>query len=238
MLVGGLIGYMVSRINPPLYQASALIQVSIDESRASIPNDITIRQAYDRVRIIILADDTLISALDRFSDSAGDIETIPTLEEFRSEIKLAQRFNAFELVVNAVDPGQAASLANYWGEIALQEIEAATQYALMAGEYQSALFEASCTIRMDEVESEVEAIWHCASGRDDIDPDALSAGLLEAVKRSRGVLPVFSFSWARRAETPIRSSDIADGWLVLAGSLLGLIGMSILELYRIDNLES
>ena len=106
--LGALIGYMLSVINPPLYQGSALIQVSIDQNRASVPNDITIRQAYDRVRLIILADDTLITALDRYSESLEERGTLPTLEEFRSKIKLAQRFNAFELVVNSADPVQAA----------------------------------------------------------------------------------------------------------------------------------
>src|SRR3970040_1817505 len=53
------LGLLVSFARPMVYQASALVGVDIDRSRAEVPDDITVRQAYDRVRALLLADDTL-----------------------------------------------------------------------------------------------------------------------------------------------------------------------------------
>ncbi len=238
MLIGGLFGYLVSMLNQPLYQGSALIQISIDQNRASVPDDITVRQAYDRIRLVILADDTLNATLELYAVSGVNTGDVPTLPEFRSMIKLAQRFNAFELVVSSADPEQASSLANFWGEVALREIEAATSYTLLAGAYQSALYEASCVISIEDGGSDPQAIWQCASDRADVDPESLSAGILEAVKQVAESSRYFPSPGQTGPRSRYSSSDAADGWLVLAGSVLGLIGLVLIELFRMNTIES
>jgi hypothetical protein len=231
MIIGGIVGYVLSISRPPLYEASASLQVSVDHHRALIPDDYTLVRAFDKVRLIFLADETVGKVLQTYS-SLGDSEfSIQTVDDFRSSIRLAQRGEGFQLSVYSDSPKEASELVNLWGEVGLAEIEVATRHAMRAAEYQSALYGTWCEITTRDIESESQTIWVCKYGEDQIDPDELEEGILEEVRKSRGILPVFSFSWIEKSSPPEKPITWTAGWFVICGALIGFILTSMLQVY-------
>jgi hypothetical protein len=232
ILVGGLMGLIFSFSRPPVYEASVFLQVSVDHGRALIPDDYTRLRAFDKVRLIFLADDTITQVLQKYSHETGGTNSIQDVAEFRASIKLTQRQEGFQLFVYSSSPVEASSLANLWGEIALSEIREATRHALRAAEYQSALYGAWCKIAAGEEGSESQIFWVCQYGGGQIAPGDLAEGVLEEVQKSRGILPVFSFSWIEKSSPPEKPVRSAFGWSVIAGALVGLILSGLFQIYR------
>jgi hypothetical protein len=232
MIVGGSAGFLFDAVRPPIYEASASIQVSVDRNRALIPDDYTLLRAFDKVRLVFLADETLEEVLRFFSSLSDTDRTTHDVDTFRSQIRLAQNGEVFQLYVYANSPKEASQLANLWAEVGLIEIEAATRHSLRAGEYQSALYGTWCELTTIEVDSKSETIWLCKYGDGRMDPDELQEGILEEVQKSRGILPIFSFSLIEKASPPGKPLTWTSGWYVLCGALIGLVLASLIQSYR------
>jgi len=236
MIVGGMLGLVFSLSRPPIYEASAYLQVSVDRNRALIPDDYTLLRAFEKVRLVFLADETLSEVLKRYAASRDTGIPIQDVADLRSSIRLNHREEGFQIFVYADSPEKASDLANLWGEVALTEIREATRHALRAGEYQSALYGTWCEIASRDVDSPSQFIWICKYGEGQIDPDKLEEGILEEVQKSRGILPVFSFSWIEKSSPPKKPIAWVSGWFVYCGALIGLLLTSILQVIRKQNL--
>jgi hypothetical protein len=221
-LLGALVGYLVSAARPEVYQASALLGIGIDRNRAVVPDDITVRQSSDRVRALLLADDTLERAALEAGQAASDDSLPQSAEALRERIRLAERPDGWELIVFAESPAGAEVLAGAWAEASLEQISNASVHALRAAEWQQVVYEASCRLQP----AEAGAMWLCLSAPPGGDPEALPASLLAEVEASRGILPVFTYSLLREARATSRPVVWATGPLVLAGAILGsLVGV-------------
>ena len=238
IVLGGLLGLGIASLQQPVYEASAMILVSVDHNRANVRDDITIYQAEDRVREVVLSDDTLRRALALLGTERVQ-GTFPTPASFRDNVRIAQHPAGFELLFYANDPALGADAANAWARASLAELEQAYIHAIQAAELQQALYEAHCFLQVLEESADGRAEWVCTSGGRNIDVDTLPHELLEEAKASRGILPFFSFGFGREAvpaETAIawsRSSLILGGLLsgLFLGSLLA-IGMSLVSVKK------
>jgi uncharacterized protein involved in exopolysaccharide biosynthesis len=212
----------MASLREPLYEASAMILVSVDHNRASVRDDITIYQAEDRVRELVLSDNTLQGALallggNQLSDS------YQTPVQFRSSTRIAQHPAGLELLFYAHDPGFAAEAANAWASASLSSLEEAYIHAVRAADLQQALYEAHCSLQLLEEGSQTRAQWVCTSGERNIDVDNLPQKLLEEAKASRGILPFFSFSLGREAVPPETEVLWSRSGLVLGGLIAGVM---------------
>jgi hypothetical protein len=141
-MIGGLIGLLASQFRPPVYQASALIGIGIDRGRADIPQEATVRQAYDRVRGLLLADDVLDRAVSLSAERAGGEPSAESSAAMRGRIRLVERPDGWELIVYGPAGPEAERLAQAWADASLEGIAAASVHALRAAEWQNILFEA------------------------------------------------------------------------------------------------
>lgn len=214
-VAGGILGLLASFAQAPRYRSSAVIEIAVDYNRTAPAREVTVEQAFDRVRSLLLADETLEGAI-RLSGAAGI-----DVPEVRSRIRLAHRPNGWELIVDGQDPAQAAALAEAWANVAMARLEEAMGHALRAAELQWALYQASCQLVADEAAR--QALWVCQSDVVEGDPATLAASLLAEASLSHGILPVFTYSVAQHAAVP-RSPMVWDrGWLILAGAMAGMI---------------
>jgi len=226
LLLAGLVG----AIRPPLYQASVFIEYAVDYSRTAHMDDITVHQAYEQVRRMILADATLQTTLDAAQEMVGGELIFTDTADFRSQIQLSRYPGGFELIVYGQDPEHSATAVNAWAEIALRQTEKAIGHAIRAAELQSEIYKAGCKLSPDPGDSD-RVVWLCASGRPNIDPDELADDLLREVQRTRGILPIFTFSLLQEAQVPTDPIAWSRGSIVLAcaivGLLLGFIGVNL-----------
>jgi uncharacterized protein involved in exopolysaccharide biosynthesis len=233
MLIGGLTGVVFSIARQPLYEASASLLVAVDRGRSIVIDDFTVVQATDRVRALILSDDTLKKALDLLSKSASEIEAFDSIRSFRSTLRITNSPASFELLVYTNDPTLAAAAANAWAKASLAALDEAYLHAIRAAEFQNALYEASCTLTLRIDGTQEQAAWLCTSGRWEDEGEDLPEAILEEVKASRGILPIFSFVLGQEAQSPqnpilwARSSLIISGLIV--GGLLGIFVLMVMQ---------
>lgn len=214
-VAGGILGLFASLGRAPVYQSSSVIEIGVDYNRTAPMRDLTMEQAFDRVRALLLADETLAQAIRR-SGAEGRID----VPEMRSRIRLAHRLGGWELSVDGGDPVESAALAEAWAEVAIGRLEEAMNHAVRAAEWQWALFHASCKLVPDEAVPQT-ALWVCRSDAVEGDPASIPSSLLAEASLSHGILPIFTFSLVQHASVPARPILWDRGALVLAGAVAG-----------------
>ena len=231
-LVGAVIGGLIAFTRPPVYQASVFIEYAVDYSRTAHMDDITVHQAYEQVRRMLLADETLQATLEAANESVGEELIFTNAAALRSQIQLSRYPGGFELIVYGQDPEQSAAVVNAWSEVALEETEKAIGHAIRAAELQSKIYKGGCKLSPDPGNSD-RVVWLCASGHPEIDPDELTDDLLREIQQTRGILPIFTFSLLQGAQVPTDPIAWSRGTIVLAcamvGFLLGFIGINLFK---------
>jgi hypothetical protein len=221
-LAAGLLGLLASSFRPPLYEASATLGIGIDRNRANVPDDVTVRQAYDRVRGLLLADDTLERAILSGAESESSGGSPETIAAFRSRIRLAEEPEGWEFIVVSPTGAEAERLAQAWAMAGLDGLESASLHAIRAAEWQDVLYEASCSLAPSGLASG-SARWECKSAPPQGNANGLPASILAEVEASRGVLPVFTYSLLRASEGTARAVVWGRGTLVLGAAVVGLV---------------
>ena len=231
-LVGAILGWLISFARPPLYQASVFIEYAVDYSRTAHMDDITVHQAYEQVRRMLLADETLQTTLDAAQERVGGELIFIDTADLRSQIQLSRYPGGFELIVYGQDPEQSAAVVNAWADVALEETEKAIGHAIRAAELQSKIYKNGCKLSTDPGNSE-RVVWLCTSVRPEIDPDELADDLLREIQKTRGILPIFTFSLLQEAQVPMYPITWSRGSFVLVsamvGLLLGFIGVNLFK---------
>ncbi|HMK08198.1 MAG TPA: hypothetical protein VK449_04115 [Anaerolineales bacterium] len=221
-LVGALLGLLVSLMRPPLYEASAVISLAVDRTRAQIPDTITVRQAYDRVRGLLLADDILDQAVALAGANDGAQTPEATAAALRRRLRLSEEPEGWELTVISPSGQEAERLAQAWADSAIEGLTQATAHAIRAAEWQKVLFEASCALATAEPGSSGDT-WRCTSAPAQGNPEALPASILAEVEASRGILPVLNYSMLRGSQGTGHPVTWDRGTMVLGGALIGFL---------------
>jgi hypothetical protein len=202
-----------------VYEASALLGIGIDWTRARIPDDVTVRQAYDRVRALLLADDTLESALRQTAAEGGEGSTDESVAEFREHIRLISIPEGMQFFVSGLDPLQAERQVQGWAQASLEQVALAAVHAIRAAEWQHSLYEASCRLEPGDSSTQ-ETLWVCHSGSPAA-AEAIPSSIRDEAEASRGILPVFTYSLLRKSEGTARALPWSRGNFVLGGALVG-----------------
>ena len=233
IVAGGLLGWGSAMLRAPVYEASASLLVAIDRHRSSIRDDITIYQADDRIRALLLSDRTLMHAIEKLHD-ATDETSFQSPTEFREAIKIAQGPASISLYFYSSNPDTAAAAVNAWASASLEDLQQAYLHAVRSAELQGALYEAHCTLQEVGESGDMRALWICTSGDSDLQVEEIPDALLEEVQASRGILPFYSFSLGQSAETPSSPVLWNRSGLIIAGIVAGIVvGLgAIIVLYR------
>ena len=233
-LVGAVIGWLIAFTRPPVYQASVFIEYAVDYSRTAHMDDITVHQAYEQVRRMLLADGTLQATLDVANERVDEELIFIDTADLRSQVQLSRYPGGFELIVYGHYPEQSAATVNAWADVALEETEKAIGHAIRAAELQSEIYKAGCKLSTDPGSSD-RVVWLCASGYPDLDPNELADDLLREIQQTRGILPIFTFSLLKEAQVPTDPIAWSRGSLILACAMVGLLfGFIGVNLYKSD----
>jgi hypothetical protein len=220
-LVAALLGLLLSTFRPPLYEASTMLGIGIDRNRADVPDDITVRQASDRVRGLLLADDTLARAIILGGEGGSSDVSPEASAELRGRIRLAEEPDGWELIVASPTAAEAERMAQAWAEASLEGLATASLHAIRAAEWQNVLYEASC--RLVPGGASGPARWLCHSAPPEGNADGIPASILAEVEASRGVLPVFTYSLLRGSTGTGYAVVWGRGTLILGAAIAGLV---------------
>lgn len=222
IVAGGMLGLSLVGFRAPVYEASASLLVAIDRHRSSIRDDITIYQADDRIRALILSDQTLMHAIETLDDISGK-KPFQSPGQFREAIKIAQGPASISLYVYSSNPETAAAAVNAWAYASLEELEQAYLHAVRSAELQGVLYEAHCSLQEVGENEDMRVLWVCTSGDSDLQSEDIPEALLAQVQASRGILPFYSFSLGKIAEPPSNPVLWNRSGLIIAGIGFGTV---------------
>jgi hypothetical protein len=221
-MIGGLVGLALSYVRPPLYEASAVIGIGVDRVGSDVPDDITVRQAYDRVRGLLLADDTLAATVDLAAERSGTDSPAESTRALIERIRLSERPDGWILAVVGPDALETERTAQAWADVSLAQLQTASFHAIRAAEWQNVLFEASCELVAPETATET-ARWLCRSAPPLGDSGTIPASILAEVEASRGILPALTYSVLRGSSGTAQAVVWGRGTLVMGGAIVGLV---------------
>jgi hypothetical protein len=221
-IAGGIIGLVLHSLRPPSYASTAAIRISIDYGRTLPLDDNAQRHVFNRVRDLVLADETLDGVLELLRDTEMGGSSVAQL---RDSLRLDDFDGRWELVAITESPALSAEIANAWANSVLDRVEGALRHAWQAAELQADLYEAGCELQGTDDSS--EALWACSRSTDQA-PEKLVEALVREAELSYGLVPALSFSMlevAVPADAPVIG---ARGTLVLSGGLAGMpIGIAL-----------
>lgn len=219
-MTGGLIGLGLSILRPPVYQAAAVIAISMDYARVEPLEEILEDRALDRIWQLMTSDDVLQSVAAELEAGQAPEDVWASVASLRQHLRLEPRLSAWELAAVHPIPEVAALIANTWAEVALEQLDLAYAHAWNAVSLQGGEFELSC---LGEIEApSPESAVLCLAHGPDLEPAELER-LVSEIEASRGILPLISYELTRVAQAPELPVLWSRSSLVAAGSLSGLI---------------
>jgi len=218
MLLGGLAGWMVVRLLPPVYEAKITYSFRVDYAQTGMLSDIEYDHAMDAAGDLINADVVLEAATGALAQQ-GVTTDVATMLRAATQERTA---NDWTIRVRSRDAGQAAQIANAWGVAAQESLIDAYSHALRAQTILRYLDSVESCLGRTASSEPVQAM--CAN--DDLDDilarfDQVSAELQRETTASRGLMPGLRFEWAERASVPSMRVGEGQGAGVLLGAMLG-----------------
>jgi hypothetical protein len=223
-LIGAALGFVLSLILQPCYEAKATIAVNIQYG-VTEPLELVVEdRALNRVAAILQSDIVLKQALESMEESVRlERGWLEPADLWRS-IRLDRRLAEWDLVGIDPDPVAATNLAQSWSEAALSVLDEASEHAwralaLMADNP----FKVGCVPSSDSDNDSEIIEWVCCVQPDDLDSDALSDELKEEINLSRGMLPNISYELVKEVRLPTAPVIWSRGSFILSGGFIGLI---------------
>jgi hypothetical protein len=223
-VAGALLGWGLSSIRPPVYQAEANLLIGIDYGRTQPLSEDATREAFLAVQSLLLDDATMKGALASLPPQPSNPQDLPS---FRRMIRL-QRFDPkWDLQILSTDPGRAAVLANAWAQSALLQLRDAQTHAWRAAELLGEFYRAGCHLVSGTADAP-QPKWVCETQEPSYSPDQAVSGIMAEAAMSRGILPALTFSLQQEAVPPSEPLVFGQRGLILAGLFLGwVVGLAL-----------
>jgi len=230
-LVGGGIGWLFHQFQPPIYEARALITITINYNQPdllpSLDND-----HYAEDQMMSSAMNLLVSTavFSQVTEDAAGLNLAPGDIAFNSRLLVERRQAEVELIVRHESPEKAAGLANIWAQRGFEALQEAQTHA----------------VRVYTLNYELKSLAECLTAQADIQGICQQTSLAELdqtlkkvetelgteVQGSKGLVPAVMFDLSRLADVPESPVLYATQGLVLAGGLLGFLVGLLLSIFR------
>lgn len=212
MLIGVTLGWGFSQLNPPLYEAQAEITVSVDISRTG----------------------TLTGeSQDMLIDNVGDIIGSPAVMDFVNSqleppraqaVYLERKADRFALRVVGRNQEAILDLAERWSELAINELDQASQHAISAEileRYLDSLTDCVGQFPSTGVNAEICSLPSFAEIQASI--QEVGAQLQQEKESSLGLIPGIRYWLSRSAQLSTQPVQYHRKYLLLSGAVIGLI---------------
>jgi hypothetical protein len=141
---------------------------------------------------------------------------------------LDKRLATWALAVLDTDPDFAATVAEKWAEKTLEAFDEANEHAWNAARLLGGSFVIQCEELIEE--GEETDYFECVAFPQGVDAEDLTTQLETEVDLSRGVLPNISYELLQRPHPPEDPILWHRGWLILAGTVVGVLVGGLISL--------
>jgi hypothetical protein len=230
--LGAVIGFSISLILPPTYEAAASILVNIDYGRTEPLELVVEDRILDRVWYLIISEETYLQTIEKLNASKGNFDAWASVEALRENTRLDARLSKWELIGVHSNPEIAVLIANTWQEVVLDRLDEAMEHAWRAQTLQGATFDVACVEML--IAEKLDDIMSCVIVKPEVDPGILTE-LREEITKSHGLLPNIHYEFFQNASTPESPVLWPRGILIFSGSMIGFI-LSLLRLILPKNI--
>jgi hypothetical protein len=220
-LLGGLGGFVVSLLRPPLYRAENTVSVSISYA-ASTPLDLVVEdRVLDRVASLMWADATLAPVLSQIPPEWAEARGWKTAADLRADLRLDRRLSEWGMVMIDGDPEIAARVADLWAAESLEVVGDALEHAMKVAQMVSTASRRNFDPVGIDVDWYGKPLWECQILPPDIDPALLDGAFQEELRKSRGLFPSLVVEDMQQAQVPDKPIIWGRGILIFAGAWVG-----------------
>lgn len=228
MVAGGLFGFFMSSVRPPLYEATGRFPISIDFVSTGPMTQYEEDVALNAVAAVLyssqLIDDIVARAVEQgISTSAAELRAAAVLE---------RKVSDWDLRLRMTDPVRAGQLASLWIDLGQEKLQERFRNAQEAENLRRVLRSLENCLQQASVSE--PAVPSCTAERlPEIQADLERVGqaYIEALAGSQSISPALRIGPAVYTGVSTRPVMHDRGLLVLAGSMLGfLLGISLISL--------
>ena len=220
MILGGLVGMVVTRIHQPVYQSQALITTSVDYAYVGSLED------YELDHLILSVGDVIDSSAVRqavVEQAVKDNLGIPP-EKILADLTAIRKGYDWILSARASDPVAAQKIAQWWADAAMKALLEMKKESLDSFHLQTVLF------AVEECFSQSVVTDPVSSGCSMKDLSELHAFIMpteassDSVEfRQATIISNLSFALTKTPEIPTAAMLFRQNLNVLAGAFIGLI---------------
>lgn len=221
-VLGAVVGLAYSWLRPPLYEATAAMNVQIQYGNTANLALVVEDRVLSTVAQLIVSDSTLDTVLDRLPDELRDSRGWDSAASLRTSLRLDRLLSRWELIVMDSDPAVAAAVAGEWSEAAIGALEDAQAHAWRAAALLDGRFDVSCS-HVEQPDSAGVTNWVCSASGLGLPSEALTGELQSEIALSRGVLPSLTYTKLEDPTPPPEPVLWARGTLVGVGAAIGLL---------------
>jgi uncharacterized protein involved in exopolysaccharide biosynthesis len=208
--LGGIAGWAVHFIRPPLYESTSTITVSMDFQN---------RKLTQREQDFAFSASGAIGNSTQVKDqimAEAQAKGFPIdLNRLEQQMFLERKQSVWEFHIRNRDPETAAELANLWADRAIEVLNADLEHAL----------------RADQIQAQINSITSSqpASGSSGYSPEiqatlkVLSDDLLQEKQSSQGIISIMKFAQTGNATPPQNPAIYGLAGFVLAGACIGFV---------------
>jgi hypothetical protein len=217
-VMGAIIGFGISLLLPARFEAAAAIAVSVDFGRTEDVDLVTEERVLDRVRQLMISDETFMQIRDELISEKGYSEEWDSLDKLRTNFRLDARLSRWEMIGIHSDPEMAALLANTWQKVNLERLDEAMDHAWEAQSLQGVKFNIGCVLLLTGEES--DSLYQCVTVGPHVSQDVVEK-LRYEINESHGIIPVIQYESIHEATPPAHPALWPRGLLVFLGGMMG-----------------
>lgn len=224
MILGGMIGFFLHGLFPPVFEGQAKFVVTIDYTRTGYLSDIQEDQAMRSIGSLIDSDYVHQLTVETVNSTGEKI----TLSEMKEISRLERGEFEWYIRIRHPNPDFAANLVNLWADQADQVLKDSLVHAFKSEQLLNYLD--SIEMCLNRISLNFQTLSPCNSRNiDDLLNEISSVGTLADQERnaSHGMMPAVSVSLVARSHVPTQPVEYAENAFILAGSLAGLMASLI-----------
>jgi hypothetical protein len=220
MLAGSLLGFLMHRARPPVYEAVGRFLASIDFVSTGPMTQFEEDIALNAIGNLVYSD----AFLEKVVARAGEQGITTSISELKEAALFERKVSDWELRLRMEDPNRAEQLANFWLAQGHAELLESHQHALLAEQHALTLRALENCLQQAAASEPVSAL--CSPARfAEIQASMQSVGqqYSQELIASQGLSPALRLGPPSSAHVSSRPVIFNRGQLVLAGSFLGLL---------------
>lgn len=225
MIIGGLLGLLVSAVQKPVYESNSVITTVIDFAYAGRLTD------YEEDHLLTAVGDLISSSevLDEVVAAGVEAGFAPTAGEIRSSLSASRQGYRWELSARSTDPTTAVEINRLWLDAAVDALERFRMDSILGlAEFNTQAAVENC-FRQAVVVEPVSAfctVKDFQALREQV--NQLESGSVKATLLSRLLASRISFQVTQQPEMPVAPVHLGRGISVAAGVMLGLLAAILL----------